>query len=183
MKCPECNDTRVYLGLGTAPPEPCRACQPQSAATSPSFYPVGHVPVSSGSRNEFRSQAKMPSFRPLWHGFEFGRSVIPADVGGPMNLIPSSDTDTTKLSFSSLSDGQYLVRDGSGIVECRVPKVNDNGSVKSDTFPKSDPITDAELQKLIDQAVKSGQNLDALIKGRTLANDGVPPVITLRVTY
>lgn len=55
--------------------------------------------------------------------------------------------------------------------------------MKSDTCPKSEPITDAELMKLIDQAVKSGQNLDALIKGRTLANDGVPPVITLHVTY
>lgn len=30
MKCTECNGTRVYYGLGTAPPEPCRACQPQS---------------------------------------------------------------------------------------------------------------------------------------------------------
>lgn len=133
MKCTECNDTRVYLGLGTAPPEPCRACS---------------SPIQ--------------------------------DVTGPTR---ASDASTPKLSFSSLSDGQYLVRDGSGIVECRVPKVNDNGSVKSDTFPKSDPITDAELQKLIDQAVKSGQNLDALIKGRTLAKDGVPPAITLHVTY
>lgn len=123
MKCTECNGTRVYYGLGTAPPEPCRACQPQSAAASTSFYPVGHVPVSSGSRNEFRSQAKMSSFCPLWYGFEFGRSVIPADVGGPVNLIPSSDVSTPKLSFSSLPDGQYLVRDGSGIATRQLPPI------------------------------------------------------------
>jgi hypothetical protein len=44
-------------------------------------------------------------------------------------------------------------------------------------------ITDLELLKLIDQATKSGQSLDALIKKRTLANGGTPPIITLNLTY
>lgn len=45
---------------------------------------------------------------------------------------------------------------------------------------KNKQVTDAELAKLIEQAAKSGANLDELLKGRKIAG-GVPPVITIRL--
>lgn len=39
MRCPDCKDTKVYIGLGWLPAEPCRTCavSPKAAAAADEF--------------------------------------------------------------------------------------------------------------------------------------------------
>lgn len=43
----------------------------------------------------------------------------------------------------------------------------------------NNPISDTELEVLIQRAVKTGENLDALIRGRKIA--GGPPALAIRM--